>query len=167
MGLYFLCIRGQEQGGFGLGQILILCCALAYAVHIMIIDRYDKADPIALSFIQFFVGGVLSLIVSLIFEAPQPDKIVDAWFPIVYAGVCSSAIAYTLQIYGQQRTSPALSCVLMSGESVIALLSEWVCAAIGIFGTPFSLSFNQIFGCALAFCGIVLAQLVFKRKSKS
>lgn len=165
VGLYFLCIRGQE-GGFGMGQLLILCCAFCYAVHIMVIDRFDRADPIVLSFIQFTVGGVLSLAVSLLFERPCPSLIARAWFPIVYAGVCSSAIAYTLQIAAQKRTPPALASVLMSTESVIALLSEWLCALTGIFGTPFALSFNQIFGCFLAFCGIVIAQLVFKKRKK-
>ena len=166
VGLYFLCIRGQEEGSFGMGQLLILCCAFCYAVHIMVIDRFDRADPIVLSFIQFTVGGVLSLAAALLFEQPSPSLIARAWFPIVYAGVCSSAIAYTLQIAAQKRTPPALASVLMSTESVIALLSEWLCALTGIFGAPFALSFTQIFGCSLAFCGIVIAQLVFKKRKK-
>ena len=167
VGLYFLCIRGQEQSGFGLGQALILCCAFAYALHIMIIDRYERVDPIVLSFLQFLVAGILSLVVALIFEAPSLQTVTGAWFPILYAGIFSSAVAYTLQISGQQRTPPALASVLMSTESVIALLSEWFCAFTGIFGSRFALSFNQIFGCALAFCGIVIAQLVFKPKKSA
>ncbi|MBQ8912144.1 MAG: DMT family transporter [Clostridia bacterium] len=166
VGLYFLCIKGQEGGPFGIGQGLLLCCAFFYAVHILVIDRFEEVDGMVLSAIQFATCGLLSLPISLLFEHPSPSDFKLAWFPILYAGIFSSAIAYTLQIYGQKCAPPALTSVLMSTESVIALLAEWACAAIGIFGTPFSLSFDQILGCVLAFVGIVTAQLVFKGKKK-
>ncbi len=163
-GLYFLCIFENGWSSFGLGQALVLLCSFAFAFHILAIDRFQDVDGMVLSFIQFSVCAVISTVLALIFEHPDIQNILSAWIPVVYAGLFSSAIAFTLQIYGQKYTPPAVATVLMSLESVIALLCEWACAAIHLVGEPFDLSFWQIFGCILAFCGIVLAQLVFKPK---
>lgn len=166
VGLYFLCLKGQAGNLPGIGQLLVLGCALVYAVHMLIVDRFEDADGMALSAIQFATCALISLPISLIFEHPTAGTLMLAWFPILYAGIFSSAVAYTLQIYGQRKTHPALGAVVMSTESVIALLSQWACAAMGIFGTPFSLSFDQIFGSLLAFCGILCAQPIFQSFQK-
>ncbi|MBQ8235765.1 MAG: DMT family transporter [Clostridia bacterium] len=167
LGLYFLCLKGEGGLSLGMGQALILACALAYALHILLIARFEDVDPVALSFLQFLFCTLISLILALLFEEVKVGMLLEAWFPIVYAGIFSTAIAYTLQIFGQKHTPPALASILMSCESVIALLCQWLCALLGIFGKPFALSFDQILGCVLAFCGIVCAQLVFKKPKKS
>lgn len=166
-GLYLLCIAGTERSAFGAGHILLLVGALAYAFHILAVDRCKDIDGMCLSCIQFTVCALISTVVSLILEHPSAKSILSAWAPILYAGVFSSAVAFTLQIYGQKYTPAAVATVLMSLESVIALLCEWLCAFTGLVGTPFSLSSWEIFGCALAFCGIVIAQLKFKKKKST
>lgn len=160
-GLYFLCIMDKGWSSFGPGHFLILGCAFAYAVHILFIDRYGDIDGMMLSFIQFTVCGVCSLIFAVIFEKPSFGEILDAWFPIVYAGIFSSAIAFTLQIYGQKYAPPALASIIMSLESVIALITEWLSTVIGIYTpeTPIEMTGYKALGCVLAFAGIVIAQL--------
>lgn len=166
VGLYFLCLKGDGGALFGIGQLLLIGCALVFALHILLVDRYEKSDGMALSCVQFSTCALLSLPVALLFESGSFLHIPEAPFPILYAGICSSAIAYTLQIYGQKYTPPALASVLVSTESVIALLSEWACAALGIFGTAFALSVDQCVGCVLAFLGILCAQSLFSFKKK-
>jgi drug/metabolite transporter (DMT)-like permease len=166
VGLYFLCLKGDGGAPFGIGQLLLIGCALVFALHILLVARYEKSDGMALSCVQFSTCALLSLPVALLFESGSFIHIPEAPFPILYAGICSSAIAYTLQIYGQKYTPPALASVLVSTESVIALLSEWACAALGIFGTAFALSVDQCVGCVLAFLGILCAQSLFSFKKK-
>ena len=158
-GLYFLCIFSKGWSSFGLGHVLMIMGAFAYAVHIMFIDRYKHVDGLYLSCIQFAVCAVISTLLAIAFEHPWRQDILAAWLPIVYAGVLSSAAGFTLQIYGQKYTPAPVATVIMSLESVIALFTEWGCAAIGLVGEPFDLVWSQLVGCALAFAGIVFAQL--------
>ncbi len=165
VGLYFLCVADKGWSAVGVGQALVLLCAVAYAFHILSVDFFGSVDGMELSCVQFAVCALISTVAALIFERFSVSDVLSAWVPIVYAGVFSSAVAFTLQIYGQKYTPAAAASVLMGLESVIALLCEWACAFIGLVGQPFSLSGWQISGCVLAFFGIVLAQWEFKKKT--
>ncbi len=150
-GMYFLCMTGET--GVNRGDVLCLACALFFTMHILVIDRFSpKVDGVRLSAVQFFVAGGLSLIAMLLFEKPDWSSVLAAWFPILYAGVLSSAVGYTLQIIGQKNVNPTLASLIMSLESVFSALSGWL-----LIGQ--TLTVLEIMGCALMFIAIILAQL--------
>ena len=129
-----------------------------FSFHILVIDRFSpKVDGVMLSCVQFFVAGAVSLVFALIFEKPTFAQLLPAWGPLLYTGVLSSGVAYTLQIVGQQNVDPTVASLLMSLESVFAALSGWV-----VLGQPLSL--RETMGCILVFGAVVLAQLPEKRK---
>jgi len=151
LGMYLLCIK--EGFSINTGDILILLCAFFFALHILVIDYFaPKADGVRMSCIQFFVCGVLSGIAMLFTEQPELSGILKAWLPIVYAGVLSCGVAYTLQIVAQKRVSPVLASLILSLESVISALAGW--AVLGQ-----ALSLKELAGCGLVFAAILLAQL--------
>ncbi len=151
-GIYMLSLSGGLESIY-LGDILVFCCAISFSFHIMAVDRF--AEPVGgtlLSMLQFFVCGILSLILSLCFEAPIWEDILSAAPQILYTGIVSSGIAYTLQIYGQQYAEPAIASISMSLESVFAALGGWL-----ISGN--TLSPRELLGCTLVFLAIILAQI--------
>ena len=155
-GLYFLCIK--EGFSVGRGDILGFLCALIFAVHILVIDYYSpKVDGVKLSCIQFFVCGIASMPFMFLTENPQMGNILDAWLPILYAGVMSCGVAYTLQILGQKNMNPAIASLLLSMESCFSVLSGWI-----ILGE--TLSAREGIGCVLMFVAIILAQLPDKKE---
>lgn len=157
-GLYFLTIT--QTLTIGLGDILLLICALFFTAHILVIAHFSpQVDGVRLSCFQFAVAAVIFSVLMLWFEKPQLSNILDGWVPIAYAGVLSCGVAYTLQIVAQKDTSPAVASLLMSLESVFAVLGQWV-----ILGDL--LSGRELFGCGLMFAGIVLSQLP-ERKHKN
>ena len=105
-----------------------------------------------MSCIQFLVCGILSGIPALIFENPQISSILAAWQPILYAGVMSCGVAYTLQIVGQKNMNPTVASLILSLESCISVLAGWI-----ILGQ--SMSRKEILGCVIMFAAIILAQL--------
>ncbi len=154
-GLYLLCIT--ESFSIGFGDFLMLLCAAAFAVQILIIDRFSPVvDGVRMACIQFFVCGILSGICMLIFEQPSWHAILQAWLPIGYAGVLSCGVAYTLQIVVQKEMDPTVASLIMSVESVVSLLAGWV-----LLGQR--LSVRELFGCVLMFAAILLAQLPLER----
>ncbi|WP_294358637.1 DMT family transporter [uncultured Clostridium sp.] len=156
IGLYLLCVK--ENFSIGKGDILVLCCAFFFAIHILLIDYFSsKIDNVKLSSRQFFVAAILSIIFMCIFENPKLSSILSAWFPILYAGILSCGVAYTLQIIGQKNTDPTIASLLLSLESVFATISGWL-----ILGQ--SLTFRELIGCILVFTAIILAQLPNKKK---
>ncbi len=160
VGLYFLCILGA--GGkitLGVGHFLVFGCAILFAIHMLVVECFSDTDGLYLSAIQFSVVALLSILGALLFEDHTFGELFDAWFPIVYAGVFSTAIGYTLQIFGQKYTPTAVAPIIMSLESVIAFLCEWLCAFLGIFGGHVEMNVFKMIGCLLAFVGIVLAQM--------
>lgn len=152
VGFYFLCIK--EGLSVGKGDMLVLCCAVFFALHIMTIDHFNSrnADGMIMSCIQFFTAGILMTVGMFIFEEPSVKAIIDAKYTILYAGVMSCGVAYTLQIIGQRDTEPAAATLIMSLESVFAALSGWL-----ILNEK--LSVKELFGCALVFSAVILAQL--------
>mgnify|MGYP004550683335 FL=1 len=157
VGLYLLCIT--DGFSIGKGDILVLICAFLFSLHILIIDYFSpKVDGVKMSCIQFFVCGVLSAIPALIFEHPQLSAFHGAWGAILYAGVMSCGVAYTLQIVGQKNMDPTVASLILSLESCISVLAGWI-----ILGQK--LSMREIIGCVVMFAAIVLAQLPQKENA--
>lgn len=152
VGFYLLCIK--EDFVIGLGDLLTLVCAFFFAIHIIVIDRFigKGADGVAMACVQFFTSGIISLIIMFLFETPKMEYIYEARFTILYAGVLSCGVAYTLQIVGQRFTAPTVATLIMSLESVFAALSGWL-----IIGEQ--LSVKELFGCVLVFAAVVFAQV--------
>lgn len=158
-GFWLLCIK--QDIGISSGDLLVFFGAIFFAVHITVIDFFNEknTDGVLMSCIQFFTAGLLMLICMFIFEKPAVSNIVGAGGTILYAGIMSCGVAYTLQILGQKHTNPTLATMLMSLESVFAALSGWL-----ILGEK--LSIKEFFGCVLIFAAVILAQLVGTDKIK-
>ncbi len=155
-GAYLLCVDSAMT--IGKGEILTLGCAVFFAIHILYIDSVtDKVDGVVLSATQFFVVGVLSVICMFIFETPRISAINTAIVPILYSGIMSSGVAYTLQIIGQKHTNPAVASLLMCLESVFAVLAGWL-----ILGD--NLELREYIGCAVMFAAIILTNLPERKK---
>jgi drug/metabolite transporter (DMT)-like permease len=153
-GLYLLCItEGFHIGG---GDILVLLCALVFSIHILVIDYFSpRVDGVRMSCLQFLVCGILSMVGMALTEHPQLNLIGQAWMPILYAGILSCGVAYTLQIVGQKDMNPTVASLIMSLESVVSVLAGWL-----ILGQK--LSTRELSGCVLMAIAIVLAQLPSK-----
>lgn len=157
VGMYLLCVSGSV--GIERGDILLLMCAVFFTVHILVIDYYaPKVDCVKMSCIQFFVCGILSAVAMFVFEEPDMGDVLAAWKPILYAGAMSSGVAFTLQIIGQKYTKPAVATVIMSLESVFAVL-----AGVVILHETFT--GREVWGCVLIFAATIIAQLPEKRKA--
>ena len=155
-GMYFLCITD----GFHIarGDFLVFLCAVIFSVHILLIDYFSpKTDGVALSCIQFFVCGILCAVPMLISERPKIAEIAGAWMTLAYAGVLSCGVGYTLQIVAQKNTDPTVASLILSLESVFSVLAGWV-----ILGER--LSGRELFGCALVFTAVILAQFPEKAR---
>ena len=158
-GFYLLTIAGK---GVGLtiekGDLFVLLCAVLFSCHILAIDHFSpKCDGVKLSCLQFFVAGGLSFIMMLIFESPDINQILDCWFPIIYAGVFSCGIAYTLQVVAQKNAEPTAASLILSLESVFAVISGAILLGERMTG-------YEILGCIVIFIAVILAQLPQKEK---
>ena len=154
-GLYFLCIT--EKFTIGKGDIFLFACALVFSLHILVIDYFSpKVEGVKMSCIQFMVCGIISLPFMFLLEIPKMGAIVDAAWPLLYAGVLSCGVAYTLQIIGQKNVNPAIASLILSLESCFSVLAGWV-----ILGEK--LSVRESIGCILMFAAIILAQLPDKK----
>ncbi len=151
VGMYLLCVPNGLENMYW-GDVLVFLCAFAYAFHIIIIDRFTNVDGVRLSRLQLLVSGLLSLVCALAFEHPELSHILAAIIPILYAGICSDGIAYTLQIIAQKTTDPTVASILMSLESVFAAIGGWLILSE-------SLSSIELCGCALVFLAVILAQV--------
>lgn len=161
VGLYFLCMTGSLS--FQTSDLFVLVCALLFAIHILVIDHFSPlVDGVRMSCIQFFVCGILSIIPMFIFEMDhsvsgiiawsQAFTSLNAWIPILYAGIMSCGVAYTLQIIGQKGLNPTVASMLMSLESVFSVIAGWLIL-------DERMGPRQLAGCALIFAAIVLAQI--------
>lgn len=157
-GLYFLCIT--DGFAIGRGELLVFLCAVGFSVHIMVIDHYTQlVDGVKMSCIQFLVNGVLSGICMFVFENPSMGNLLAAWQPILYAGILSCGVAYTLQIVGQKGMNPTVASLILSLESVISVLA-------GLVLLQQKMSDREILGCVLMFAAIILAQLPGRKKKE-
>lgn len=150
-GLYFLCIT--QKLTIQRGDALVLCCSVLYAGQILAIDHYNPfVDGVKMSCIQFLTGGVLGAVFMFLFENPSLAMILSAAGPILYTGIMSTGVGYTLQIVGQKGLNPTVAALILSLESVFSALSGYVFLHQ-------VLTTRELIGCALMFIAIVLAQL--------
>ena len=156
IGLYLLCIK--DGFSIGTGDIPVMICALLFSVHILVIDHFSPmVDGVKMSCIQFLVCGILSGIPALLLENPSLSSILAAWKPILYAGILSCGVAYTLQIIGQKNMNPTVASLILSLESCISVLAGWIILKQ-------QLSLREFAGCGVMFAAIILAQLPQKTK---
>ncbi len=162
IGFYLLCIK--EDFGIAKADLMVFICAFIFAFHIMTIDYFSpKCDGVRIACLQFLVSSLICLVFALIFESPIDFAAIGAAIlPILFLGICSSGIAYTLQIVGQNGVNPAVASVILSLESVF-----------GVIGSALllheKLELREYIGCAVVFAAVILAQLdfkaIFKKKS--
>lgn len=157
LGVYLLSVKeGFSVSG---GDALVIACAVLFSFHILVVDKISpRVDGVMLSWIQFFVSAVLSLVFALIWEKPRLPSIFAAWLPLLYTGVLSSGVGYTLQILGQRKASPTVASLILSLESVFAALAGWALKNE-------ALAPKELLGCCLVFAAVVLAQLPSRKKT--
>ena len=150
-GLYLLCYKANT--GFDIWDLLILLSAFFYAVHIMLVNYYSRmVNPVKASCFQFFVVGLLSVILVSLFETPNINAIMACKIPILYAGILTCGVAYTLQIYGQKYTLPVLASLIFALEAVFAVIG-------GVFILGETLSLKEFAGCIFMISGVILSNL--------
>lgn len=150
-GMYLLCVK--ESFSVERGDILVIICAFFFSVHILVIDHFSpKVDCVKMSCIQFFVCAVISTVFMFILEKPDFSAIWSAKTAILYSGVLSSGVGYTLQIIGQQGNDPTVSSLILSLESVFSMISGWI-----VLHEKFSP--KEALGSLLIFAAIILSQL--------
>ncbi|MBE6572891.1 MAG: DMT family transporter [Ruminococcaceae bacterium] len=150
-GLYFLCMDGFVMPAAS--DLILLACAVVFSVHILVIDKFSpNANGVLMSSIQFLTVAVLSFICMIVFEQEYIPEIPKASKDIAYLGIMSSGVAYTLQIIGQKNTSPTVASLIMSLESVFAM----VFGALVVMEMP---SGRKILGATIIFAAVILAQL--------
>ncbi len=157
-GLYLLCMT---EGSFQLatGDLLLLGCAVVFTGHILVIDYFaPKVNGVWMSCIQFLVAGIISAVPMLFTETPTWESVFAAKLPILYAGVMSCGVAYTLQILGQKNYNPTIAVLILSLESCFSVLG-------GFLILHETLSARELCGCGLMFVAIILAQLPGGKKS--
>ncbi|MCI9105572.1 MAG: DMT family transporter [Lachnospiraceae bacterium] len=155
VGMYLLCIT--EDFSVGRGDFLVFLCSIGFSLHIIVIDYFSpRGDGVVISCVQFFTAGLLSAILMFLFEKPSWGAVTAAWLPILYAGILSCGVAYTLQVVAQKEVSPTVASLLMSLESVFSVLAGWVLLEQ-------KLSTKEMLGCGLVFAGILLAQMPRER----
>lgn len=152
IGLYLLCFK-NTMSGFDFYDGMLLVGAFFYGVHIIVVNYFSKhLNPSKVSCLQFFVVGILSLPLMLIFENPDLQSFIACRIPILYAGILTCGVAYTLQILGQKNTAPAVASLILCLESVFAVLGGWL-----ILNE--TLTVKEILGCIFMISAVVLSQI--------
>ncbi len=158
VGMYLLSFEGNTP--FGLGDLLLICCAFLFAVQILIIDKVSEyISPLRFSFVQLATTGILASVCACFFESFTYSDFQNALLPLLYSGIMSCGIGYTFQILGQKNTNETYASIVMSTESVFAVIAGAV-----FLGEQMNL--NGYIGCVLIFLGIVLTQLKGKNHDK-
>ena len=141
-------------------DFILLLCACCFSVQILLIDHFSKKfDCLWLSAIEFLTCAVIGLIAMFVFEEPNIESINKAIIPILYAGIASGGIAYTLQFIGQKYTKPVIASIIMSFESVVSLIA-------GAIIIQEQLEIQEFVGCIFMFAAIMIPQLNFNKKKK-
>ncbi len=139
---------------------MVFLCAIVFAAHIMIVDFYSpKTDGVIVSCIQFVICGVVCGIGSLIWGEQSLVQLKDGLGSLLYAGVLSCGVAYTLQIVGQRGVDPTVAALILSLESVVATVTAWIAYKIGFLSTDQTMTGRQMLGCVFVFVAVILAQL--------
>ena len=157
LGLYFLSIK--QNFSMGWGETLVLIGAFFWAVHVQVIGAANKQNlnPIKLALVQYLVCAGLNLLLSLLFETFYFDQVILASGAILYAGVVSVGIAFTLQVVAQKKVDPSRAAIILNLEAVFAVLAGW------LFFTEF-LTVKEWLGCGLMFLGMILSQIPTRKK---
>lgn len=151
VGMFLLCVSSTFS--LSIGDLLTLICAIFFSIHIIVIDKYAPiSNCVTLSCIQFLTSGVIAGILMFIFEKPSASALISAIIPILYVGILSNAVAYTLQMFGQKYLDVSSATLIMSLESVFAALSGWIILKE-------TMTFVEITGCVLIAFSIVYAQI--------
>ncbi len=151
-GLYLLCMT-DGTFSIGKGDIFTILCALAFSLQILSVDHFaPKVDCVKLASLQFLVCGICSCVPMILFEHPHFAQLAAAWMPILYAGVLSNGVAYTLQIVAQKGLNPTVASLIMSLESVISVLAGWIILHQ-------TLTKRELIGCVFMFAAIIIVQL--------
>lgn len=154
-GLYLLSMAGNLA--IGIGEILLILAAFLFAIHIIIIGHFStRVDPVRLSCGQLLIGGFATVIPMIVIEKPTMGSILAAYIPLLYTGIFSSCVAYTLQIFAQKEANPTIAGMLLSLESVFAALA-------GYLILHQVLNTRELIGCVVIFIAIVIAQLPNRR----
>lgn len=157
-GLVLLCYKSGEGISFGLGELLLLIGAFFWTAHVMLIDHFGKKlRSLHYSWGQFAVCAALGMIATLLFEEVTISALVDAKWALLYCGVMSSGIAYTLQVVGQKKADPNYAVIILSTESAFSAIGG------AIFGID-NIAWMGYVGCALMLVGILCSQISFKKK---
>lgn len=157
-GLYLININGGEFK-FSIGSLFLLGCAIFYALQIIAIDRFtNKCDSIKLTAGQFLISGLLQIPFMFILESPTISNIISGLIPILYCGILSSGIGFTIQIYTQKHLDPTVASVIMSLESVFSIIFAFI-----ILKERYSIF--EIFGCITIFISVILTQIPMKEKT--
>ena len=164
LSLIFLCFKKEDLSGslsingYDLG---LLACALCFSIQILLIDYFSKNhDCLIMAMIQFITCGLLCSLLMFITEVPKIEQINKAILPLLYAGIASGGIAYTLQFMGQKHTNPVVASIIMSLEAVVSLIA-------GAIIIEEKLSTLELIGCALMFVAIILPQIPLNKKKNA
>ena len=152
LGLYLLCFKNDGKG-FDIYDLILLISAFFYGVHILVVNYFSRrVNATKVSCIQFFVVGILSMPLMFLFETPTIQSIIACKIPILYAGILTCGVAYTLQIFGQKYTMPIIASLILCLESVFAVVG----GGIILHET---MTLKEIFGCTLMISAVILSQL--------
>ena len=157
--LYLLCIKGDFS--LAPGDLLVLVCAVCFAVHILVIDHFTAyCDGVKLSCLQFLFAGIISTICMFIFEDVDFAAILSCALPLLYVGIFSCGVGYTLQILAQKDSHPTVVTILLSLESVFAVIA-------GAIILKQQMTVREYIGCAIMFAAVILAQIQFPTRQKA
>ncbi len=157
VGIYFLCFSGGFENVY-LSDLLLLLCALAYALQIIFVSKYKDIDSVTLTGIQFLVAGIISFVLALIFDKVNMDSFKSAIPALLYLSIISGALAYFMQVFGEKLSDNAtIDSILMSFEAVFATL--FACLLVGEL-----LSVKEIIGCVLMTIALIVANITINKK---
>lgn len=157
--LYLLCIKGDFS--LAAGDLLILVCAVCFAVHILVIDHFTAyCDGVKLSCLQFLFAGIISAVCMFLFETVDFAAIWSCILPLLYVGIFSCGVGYTLQILAQKDSNPTVVTILLSLESVFAVIA-------GAIILHQQMTAREYIGCVVMFVAVILAQIQFPEKKKA
>ncbi len=160
IGLYLLCFK-EDTGGFSYYDILLLIAAFFYGVHILVVNYFsDKVNAVKTSCVQFFVVGLLSLPLMFLYETPTWSSIVACKTPILYAGILTCGVAYTLQIFGQKYTAPVIASLILCLESVFAVLG-------GAMILNETMTIKETLGCVLMITAVILSEIKINKPTNN
>ncbi len=158
IGMYLLCV--SESMSINQGDVYAFCCAIVFAFHILSVDYFaPKTNGVVLSCLQFLTSGVIAMTLAFIFEKPSITQLFAGIVPLLYVGIMSSGVAYTLQILGQKNANPTVASLIMSLESAVSVLGGWM-----ILGQK--LTKKELLGCFIMFVAVVSVQIFDSNKTK-